>query len=250
MRVWVVLGPAGLRRRRRSSWGWWWSAGSSGVDGGRRWLEVGSQLFQPSEFAKIGLLLVLADILGNPPRRHRYLIALAVAAVPIGLTLIEPDLSTSMLLVIVFAAVAIQARVRVRSLLATAVAAAGLAPIGLALLRPYQLARLQAFLSGGASALGSGWTVLQAHIAIASAGLLGRGSAVPYPLLSQYLPARETDLALVSLVEQRGLLAGAAVFALHRSGDVAPARHQQGGAHRGRRAGGRAGSPSCSGRRS
>lgn len=211
MRVWVVLGRL-VYAGAVLLLGVVVAAGSSGVDGGRRWLEVGSQLFQPSEFAKIGLLLVLADILGNPLRRHRYLIALTAAAVPIGLTLIEPDLSTSMLLVVVFAAVAIQARVRVRSLLATAAAAAGLAPIGLVLLRPYQLARLQAFLSGGASALGSGWTVLQAHIAIASAGLLGRGSAVPYPLLSQYLPARETDLALVSLVEQRGLLAGAAVL--------------------------------------
>jgi cell division protein FtsI/penicillin-binding protein 2/cell division protein FtsW (lipid II flippase) len=211
MRVWVVLGRLAYAGAVLLL-GAVVLAGSSGVDGGRRWLEVGSQLFQPSEFAKIGLLLVLADVLGNPARRHRYLLALVVAGVPIGLTLVEPDLSTSMLLLIVFAAVAIQARVRLRSLLATAGGAAGIAPVGLVLLRPYQLARLQAFLSGGASALGSGWTVFQAHIAIASAGLLGRGSAVPYPLLSQYLPARETDLALVSLVEQRGLLAGAAVF--------------------------------------
>jgi cell division protein FtsI/penicillin-binding protein 2/cell division protein FtsW (lipid II flippase) len=211
MRVWVVLGRM-VYAGAVLLLGAVVVAGSSGADGGRRWLEVGSQLFQPSEFAKIGLLLVLADILGNPAQRHRYLLALAVAGVPIGLTLIEPDLSTSLLLVVIFAAVAIQARVRLRSLLATAAGAAALAPIGLALLRPYQLQRLQAFLSGGSSALGSGWTVLQAHIALASAGLLGRGSGVPYSLLSQYLPARETDLALVSLVEQRGLLAGAAVF--------------------------------------
>ncbi|MGA9114687.1 MAG: FtsW/RodA/SpoVE family cell cycle protein, partial [Candidatus Dormiibacterota bacterium] len=116
MRVWVVLGRL-VYAGAVLLLGAVVVAGSGGVDGGRRWLEVGSQLFQPSEFAKIGLLLVLADILGNPGRRHRYLVALAVAAVPIGLTLIEPDLSTSMLLVIVFAAVAIQARVRLRSLL-------------------------------------------------------------------------------------------------------------------------------------
>ncbi len=189
-------------------------AGSSGVDGGRRWLAIGGALFQPSEFAKIGLLLVLADVLGDPTRKHRYLIALGLVALPIGLTLIEPDLSTSLLLMIVFAAVAIQARVRARSLMATAAAAAAFVPIGLHLLRPYQLQRLHSFLSGGANALGSGWTVLQAHIAVASGGLLGNHSVVPYSLLSQYLPARETDLALVSLVEQRGLIAGAAVLLL------------------------------------
>ena len=168
-------------------------AGSHGVYGSKRWLEVGSTLFQPSEFAKIALLLVLADILGNQGRRHRYLIALAVAAVPIGLTLVEPDLSTSGLLIVILAAVSIQARVRARSLLATALGAMALAPIGLHLLQPYQLQQLQGFLSGGSGALGSGWTVLQAHIAVASGGLLGRGSLVPYSLLSQYLPpARRT----------------------------------------------------------
>ena len=212
MRVWVVVGRV-VYVGAVLLLGTVVLAGSSGADGGRRWLELGSQLFQPSEFAKIGLLLVLADILGNPARRHRYLLALAVAALPIGLTVVEPDLSTSILLVVIVAAVAIQARVRLRSLLATVIGLAGLTPLGLQFLHPYQLQRLQAFLSGGASALGSGWTVLQAHIAVASAGLLGRGSAIPYSLLSQYLPARETDLALVSLVEQRGLLAGAAVFA-------------------------------------
>jgi cell division protein FtsW (lipid II flippase)/cell division protein FtsI/penicillin-binding protein 2 len=187
-------------------------AGSHGVYGSRRWLAVGSTLFQPSEFAKIGLLLVLADVLGNPARRHRYLIALALAAVPIGLTLIEPDLSTAGLLVVILAAVSIQARVRPRSLVATAVAGLALAPIGLHLLQPYQLQRLEGFLNGGTASLSSGWTVLQAHIAVASGGLLGHSSLVPYSLLSQYLPARETDLALVSLVEQRGLVAGAAVL--------------------------------------
>src|SRR5487761_1737606 len=187
-------------------------AGSHGVYGSRRWLEVGSQLFQPSEFAKVGLLLVLADILGTSRRKHRYLLALTLAALPVGLTLVEPDLSTGMLLVVITAAVAIQSRVRVRSLVATGVVVAALTPVGLHLLRPYQLARLQGFLSGGANALGTGWTVLPAHIAVASSGLLGGHTGVPYALLSQYLPARETDLALVSLVEQRGLLAGAAVF--------------------------------------
>ncbi len=211
MRVWVVLSRAAylasvLLLAAVAL------AGSHGALGGRRWLEVGSTLFQPSEFAKIGLLLVLAEVLGDTHRKHRYLIALAIAALPIGLTLIEPDLSTAGLLLVIFAAVSIQARVRARSLVATAVGIAALAPIGLHLLRPYQLSRLHSFLSGGANALGSGWTVLQAHIAVASGGLLGHASAVPYALLSQYLPARETDLALVSLVEQRGLVAGAAVL--------------------------------------
>src|SRR6476646_5490617 len=62
--------------------------------GARRWLTVGSFTVQPSELAKIGLLLLLADVLGS--RRHwsaRLGLALVIAALPIGLVLLEPDLS-------------------------------------------------------------------------------------------------------------------------------------------------------------
>lgn len=181
--------------------------------GAQRWLSLGAVVFQPSELAKLGLLLMLAVVLGSVPRyRHRLLIALPIAAAPIALTLLEPDLSTAILLALVAGSMMLLARVRIRSLLVLVAGIALMAPVGLSLLRPYQLDRLQSFLNGGANVQGAGWALLQSHIAIASGGLLGTVSALPRYLLAQYLPARETDLAFASLIEQRGVLAGALVL--------------------------------------
>lgn len=198
------------------------------ANGAQRWLALGSVVFQPSELAKLGVLLVLADVLASPRRRHRFVIALGVAGVPMILTLVEPDLSTALLLAIVAAIMVVLARVRFRSLLAVAAGAALCLPLGLRLLRPYQLSRLAAFLNGSSLTSAAGWTRLQAHIAVASGGLLGTLSPIPRQLLSQYLPARDTDLAFASLIEQHGLLAGggvllAGILAVWRL--VAAARH-------------------------
>ncbi len=188
------------------------AAAGSHAFGAQRWLQLGSVVFQPSEMAKLGLLLVLAEVLVSKPRkRHRLLLALGVTAVPVVLTLLEPDLSTALLLAVVAAAMILLSRVRLRSLLSLLIAGAVTLPAGLRLLRPYQLSRLNSFLAGGGDSA-AGWTRLQAHIAVASGGLLGTLSPLPPRLLSQYLPARETDLAFASLVEQRGLVAGGVVL--------------------------------------
>jgi cell division protein FtsI/penicillin-binding protein 2 len=92
-----------------------------------------------------------------------------------------------------------------------AAAAAISAPLMISLLRPYQLARLGSFLVGAhETPTGSGWAVRQAHIAVASGGLLGRTHDPLRGLRAQYLPERETDLALASLIGQWGLVAGVA----------------------------------------
>ena len=179
--------------------------------GAKRWLDIGSFLLQPSELAELGLVLVLAEVMS-----HRELgelrqvgLVLALALPPIGLTLLEPDLSTSALLGVIVLASLVLGRVRIRVMLGLLLAGLVLLPVGLRLLRPYQLARLHSFLDGGAGTLGGNWTVLQSHIAIASGGLLGIGHSTVGRLLTTYLPARETDLAFASLVEQFGLVAGA-----------------------------------------
>ena len=180
------------------------------ANGATRWIAIGSLTFQPSELAKLGLLLVLAAVLGSSrPPWQRFVIALLLAVVPIGLTLLQPDLSTAMLLTVLTAAMLVIGRVPARFLLPLAAAAAISAPLLISLLRPYQLARLGSFLVGAhESPTGSGWAVRQAHIAVGSGGLFGRTDDPLRLLRAQYLPERETDLALASLVGQWGLVAG------------------------------------------
>jgi cell division protein FtsI/penicillin-binding protein 2 len=101
-------------------------------------------------------------------------------------------------------------RIPVRFLLPLIAAAAVSAPLLIGLLRPYQVVRLGTFLVGAhESPTGSGWAVRQAHIAVGSGTLFGRTDDPLRLLRAQYLPERETDLALASLVGQWGLVAGA-----------------------------------------
>ena len=117
-----------------------------------------------------------------------------------------------MLLAVLAGSMLVIGRVPARFLLPLVAAAAVSAPLLISLLRPYQVERLGSFLVGAhESPTGSGWAVRQAHIAVGSGGLFGRTDDPLRGLRAQYLPERETDLALASLVGQWGLVAGAGV---------------------------------------
>jgi cell division protein FtsI/penicillin-binding protein 2/cell division protein FtsW (lipid II flippase) len=214
----VLRSVRSLRLRRAVTWTTYTAsvvllvavdAAGLSANGAQRWLEVGGLTFQPSELAKLGLLLALADVLGSglgPGRRLA--LALALAVPPIALVAIQPDLSTATLLALMTAALLVLARLPLGLLVPLFSAALLAAPLTIGLLRPYQLERVQAFTTGSTSAQGPGWATLQAHVAIGQGGLFGMSDQPLHRLAAQYLPGRETDFALASLVQQRGLVAG------------------------------------------
>jgi cell division protein FtsI/penicillin-binding protein 2/cell division protein FtsW (lipid II flippase) len=178
--------------------------------GAQRWLDLGPVSLQPSELAKLGLMLVLAHVLGSDLSwRRRLPLALGLAAVPTVLVFLEPDLSTATVLAALTAAMLVLGRIPWRALLGMLAALAAGVPFAAQLLQPYQLERIGAFLDGSHSAEGPGWSILQAHIAVAWGGLTGQAGQPLNGLLSAYLPERETDLAFASLVQQWGILAAA-----------------------------------------
>jgi cell division protein FtsI/penicillin-binding protein 2/cell division protein FtsW (lipid II flippase) len=182
--------------------------------GARRWIGAGAFSVQPSELAKLGLLLVLAHVLtSDRPPGARFAWALGLWAVPTGLTLLQPDLSTATLLTALLVAMLILARIPWRFLLPPVVAAAVAAPLALPLLRSYQLERLQGFFTRSPDAAG-GYTLQQAHIALASGGLTGRFGDGFHHLLAQYLPENHTDLAFASVAQQFGFVAGLVAVAV------------------------------------
>ncbi|HEY6795224.1 MAG TPA: FtsW/RodA/SpoVE family cell cycle protein [Kineosporiaceae bacterium] len=178
--------------------------------GATRWIAILGFTFQPSELAKLGVLLVLAAVLGsNRPPWQRFTISLGLAAVPIGFTVLQPDLSTALLLAAVSVTMLVIGRVPARFLQPLIAALAVVTPLAVGLLRPYQVQRLGSFLVGaGGSPTGAGWAVQQAHIALGWGSLFGRSHDPLTPLVAQYLPEKETDLALASVVEQFGLVIG------------------------------------------
>ncbi|MCW0216630.1 MAG: FtsW/RodA/SpoVE family cell cycle protein [Pseudonocardia sp.] len=184
------------------------------VKGATRWIGVGVFTFQPSELAKLGMLLVVAGVLASGrPAWQRFTGAVLLAAVPIVLTVLQPDLSTTGLLVVVAVALLVLGRVPARFLLPVFVVAAVAAPLAVGMLRPYQVQRLGSFLAGSAEApAGAGWAVAQARIALATGGWFGGAGHPITDVMERYLPERDTDLAPASLVEQFGLAAGILVL--------------------------------------
>src|SRR5262249_55162138 len=133
-------------------------AAGSEVNGARRWLAFGSFTMQPSELAKLGLLLVLAQVLATDKSWPRRLgTALRGAALPITLVAAEPALSTAAVLCALVAGMLVLGRIPLKALALALAAAALAAPLGEHLLRPYQQERLHAFLSGSTDANGPGW---------------------------------------------------------------------------------------------
>ena len=184
------------------------------ANGATRWLALGSFTFQPSEMVKVGLLIVLAQVLSSDRMPwQRFALAIGLALPAVVLTLWQPDLSTSTLLAVVTVAMLVIGRAPARFLVPLFAGAAVAAPLVIGLLKPYQVQRLGSFLAGSSGEpSGTGWAVHQAQIALASGSLLGRVGQPLTELMEQYLPERDTDLAPASLVEQFGLLTGAVVM--------------------------------------
>ena len=169
-------------------------AGSE-VNGATRWLGGGSLQIQPSELAKVALILYGADMLSRKPKRARSLDGFApyllVTAGACGLIMLEPDMGTTMVIVFATAATLIAAGARPRDLGKIALAI-GAAALLMTLVEPYRMARLTGFLNPGSEAEGAGFQAAQAKIALGSGGIegVGIGNGVQKPRLEQIAAER------------------------------------------------------------
>lgn len=187
--------------------------------GAQAWFQVAGYQFQPSEFAKIVVIVTLAAYL----TRHRteldllHLgVALVVAAAPIGLILLQPDLGTAMVLVVAVFAILACAGVRVWHLALIALVGLTLATsvIQLGLLNRYQVDRLTVFLNPGQSLSGAGYNVDQSKITIGSGGLTGKGLFQGTQTQLSYVPEQQTDFIFTVVGEELGFVGGALLLAL------------------------------------
>ncbi len=182
-------------------------AGTS-VNGSARWLGPGSLQFQPSELAKLALILYGADMLAREPKRVRslsglkpYLLVVAVACL---LIVAEPDLGTTMVLTFTVGAMLLAAGVRPVDLGKIALCLGALALLATAV-EPYRMARLTGFLNPGADAAGAGFQAAQAKIALGSGGLFGVGIGHGVQK-AFYLPEAHTDMISAVIGEELGLV--------------------------------------------
>ncbi|MEE2703035.1 MAG: rod shape-determining protein RodA [Myxococcota bacterium] len=193
------------------------------VNGSQRWIVLGPVRFQPSELAKLGIVLFLARLL----RRHTSPSGIGLAdlavpalaiAVPVGLTLREPDLGTALIQGLVAASFLVFARIRIRAF--AGLGAAGLAAAVAAwsfFLHDYQKERVFTFLDPDRDPLGTAYHAIQSQIAIGSGGLLGKGYLRGPQSQLDFLPEQQTDFVFSVLAEEWGFLGGAVVLVLYLS---------------------------------
>jgi len=172
-----------------------------------RWIVLGGLRFQPSELAKISLVLFLATYIESRRDKLDDIKTLAVPAivlvVTIVLVLIEPDFGTAVLLAAIAAMLLYMGGVKLRYLGAAGVLAAVL--FGFYLFRAdYRVERIQGFLSGQKDVLGSGYQVEQSRLALGAGGLLGTGPGQSSQKLD-FLPFAHTDFIFAIIGEEFGL---------------------------------------------
>jgi cell division protein FtsW len=178
--------------------------------GVRRWLSLGPLAFQPSEFAKLGLLVFLSAALAN--KRERVLAEGVRALLPelglcvacLVLVMIEPDLGTTLTLAAALGALLYVGGLRLRTLLGAV--ALVLPAVAWSLVRhPYQRDRLVNFLDPWRDAQGKGFQAVQAFLALGRGGVAGTGPAGSRQKLF-FLPAPHTDFILAVIGEELGFI--------------------------------------------
>jgi rod shape determining protein RodA len=193
------------------------------VSGAKAWINLpaGFQV-EPSEFAKIGLVLVIAVVFGElrdsgriPGPKHAAGV-LALALVPVVLVEREPALGVIILLLLMtFGMIALSGlRLRWVAALVVAGALAVLAVFKLHLLRAYQLDRLTAFLHPGADPTGTGYETIHSKIMIGSGGLLGTGWLHGPLVTASFVPNQQTDFIFSVAGEEVGFVGCAVIIAL------------------------------------
>lgn len=179
--------------------------------GSRRWIAFGGFNLQPSEFARIGVALVLAAFFAESRRGAQTMGDLAVSgaftAVPLLLIARQPDLGTAATLIPVWFGVTFLAGLRFRLVAALALAAAIAAPIAWTYaLEDYQRTRLSTFLDPQEDPRGAGYQQIQARITVGSGGLTGRGFMNGTQGQYKFLPVAHNDFIFSVLAEELGFM--------------------------------------------
>jgi len=188
---------------------------SKEVNGARRWMLLGPLGIQPSELAKIAIILFTAALL---ERRMERINELSYALLPIGvatggivgLVLIEPDLGTAVSILVIAGAMVFAAGISYRyvfGLLAAAIPALYFVIMA----SPYRVQRMLAFLDPWSDAQGGGYQVIQSMIAVGTGGIFGTGLMGGLQKLF-YLPEPHNDFIYAVIAEELGLLGATTVL--------------------------------------
>ena len=192
----------------------WCSPWLSPLNGARRWLTVGPFAIQPSEFAKLALVIWVAGVLSRRPVPR----TLGALMKPIGivtglfavLILLEPDLGTVIVIAVMIGAMLLVSGAPFRLFLTAGGLAFALAAVAI-WLEPYRRSRFFSFLDPWSDPQGAGYQTVQAMISLGSGGPFGVGLGQSVGKVN-YLPEAHTDMIFAIVGEELGLVGAAALI--------------------------------------
>lgn len=185
--------------------------------GAKSWIGVGAFSIQPSEFMKLGLILLFAKLL--PQNQHKlpnflqgFMPMLLLILLPFGLIMLQPDLGTGVVFVLSGMLLLFIAGAKISHFIGLAsLGLVGLA--GLIISAPYRISRIQAFLNPWEDPLGDGFQIIQSLYAIGPGGLMGLGFGNSMQKYF-YLPEPQTDFIFSVMAEELGLIGGTFILFL------------------------------------
>lgn len=188
------------------------------MSGAQRWFDLGLFPLQPSELAKIVVILTLAKFLADREGVMRFvgplLASALLAAIPAALVFLEPNLSTAAILMGVWLVMVLLAGANLLHIASAAMGLAALAPVAwYFLLHEYMKERLTIFLDPTAEPLGAGYNIQQALISIGSGGWFGQGLGQGAQSQLNFLRVQHTDYIFSVIGEELGFV-GAGVLLL------------------------------------
>ena len=186
--------------------------------GAQRWIPIGPFGFQPSEFAKLAMIIVIARQLDRQKTldNMKDLVPILLhIAMPLFLIMKQPDLGTSLVLLIILLGMLFIAGISYKML--ALIIGAGLASMSLvwSFLKDYQKKRLLVFRNPNLDPLGEGYHVIQSKIAIGSGRLFGKGLFMGTQNQLDFIPEQHTDFIFAVLGEELGFLGGILIFSLY-----------------------------------
>ncbi|MFP3983743.1 MAG: rod shape-determining protein RodA [Desulfurivibrionaceae bacterium] len=183
----------------------------------KRWIDLGPVNFQPSEAAKLALIIVLASYYSRYDTSEgltlkELLIPILLTAVPFLLILKQPDLGTALLLIFIFASMTIFVKLKWSTFAILTTITLSIIPVAWKfLLKPYQKERIESLFSPDKNLMTTGYQIFQSKIAMGSGGLLGKGYLKGTQGHLNFLPEKHTDFAFSIWAEEFGF-AGSFIF--------------------------------------
>ena len=196
----------------------------SEVNGAQAWIPLpGGFQIQPAELAKISIIVGMSMLLSeyrhesDEPTNRDVMQALLIAAIPVGLILLQPDMGTvfiiSISVVAMIGASGAPTRWVVGILLVALLGGFGATKLGV--IKEYQINRLQSFVDPNADAQGAGYQLRQARITVGSGGFLGTGLFDGPQTNGRFVPAQQTDFIFTVAGEQLGFLGSGFILLLY-----------------------------------